>query len=244
MQSCRCEAVVLGVMDYREADRIVTLFTLEQGKIRGIARGAKKSVRRFGGALEPFARLQVEIGLKEGLAQLHTADIVTVFPGIRADLAKIGLAGYACELVNAMTPEGLHTPRLFRLLSAYLERLERFPAASSDRRFFELNLLNILGYRPALDECAACGAPLDNGGWFRRGAPGDGLWCERCGGGGKPVTATTLALLRQTLRTGRFGAVRFPPAELAEASAFLDAALASHLARPLKSLAFLQEIGE
>jgi DNA repair protein RecO (recombination protein O) len=244
MQSCRCEAVVLGVMDYREADKIVTLFTLEHGKIRGIAKSAKKSVRRFGGALEPFARLQVEIGLKEGLAQVHMADIVTVFAGIRADLSKIGHAGYACELTDALTPEGMRNPRLFRLLTAYLERLERFPTTPSDRRFFELNLLNILGYRPALEDCAACGAPLASGGWFRRGAFVDGLLCDRCGAGGKPVAVTTQALLRQSLCTGRFGAILFPPGALVEAGGFLDAALAAHLTRPLKSLAFLREIGE
>ncbi len=145
MLSCRCEAIVLGMMDYREADKIVTLFTLEQGKIKGMARGAKRSVRRFGGALELFARLKLEIGIKEGLAQLHTADIVSVFPRIREDLAKIGHAGYACELTDALLPEGACNPRLFRLLTSYLEYLERFPAASSDRRFFELNLLNVLG---------------------------------------------------------------------------------------------------
>lgn len=244
MQSSRCEAVVLGVMDYREADKIVTLFTLEHGKVRGIAKGAKRSVRRFGGALEPFARLQVEIGLKEGLSPMQMADVVTVFPGIRADLAKIGLAGYACELTDAMLAEGMRSPRLFRLLTAYLEHLDRFTAAPSDRRFFELNLLNILGYRPALEECAACGAPLAGEGWLRRGAAGDGLLCGRCGVGGKRVAATTLNLLRQALRTGRFGAILFTPAELAEAGVFLDAALALHLPRPLKSLAFLREIGE
>ena len=240
MQPCRCEAVVLGMMDYRESDKIVTLFTLEHGKLKGLARGAKRSVRRFGGALELFARLQVELVLKEGLAHIHLADIVTVFPGIRADLGKIGHAGYACELADHLLPEGLRNPRLFRLLTAYLEQLDDCSAAPSDRRFFELNLLNILGYRPELDQCAACGVELADRGWLRNS--GDtGLLCERCGRGGRPIAAATLALLRQALLTGRFGVLRFSPAELDEAGRLLDAAIASHLQRPLHALSFLRE---
>jgi DNA repair protein RecO (recombination protein O) len=243
MLSCRCEAIVLGVMDYREADKIVTLFTLEQGKIKGMARGAKRSVRRFGGALELFARLKLEIGIKEGLAQLHTADIVSVFPRIREDLVKIGHAGYACELTDALLPEGACNPRLFRLLTSYLEHLERFPAASSDRRFFELNLLNVLGYRPALEQCAECAAEL-GGAFFRPAAAACGLLCSRCGRGGSPVSAATITHLRQSLATGRFGVISFTPAGLDEAGRLLDAAIAAHIQRPLNALSFLREMGE
>jgi DNA repair protein RecO (recombination protein O) len=242
MDICRCEAVVLGVMDYREADKIVTLFTLEQGKLRGVARGAKRSVRRFGGALELFARLQVEVGLREGLVQLRMADIVSVFPGIRADLVKIAHAGYASELTDLLLPEGMRNPRLFRLLAAYLEHLDRFPAASSDRRFFELNLLNVTGYRPALEQCPECGAELAASGWYRHGTAAAGLLCGRCGAGGNRVSPAALALLRRTLLTGRFGAIVFSPAELDEAGRFLDSAIALHLERPLNALAFLREV--
>jgi len=243
MQSCRCEAIVLGVMDYREADKIVTLFTMEQGKIRGMARGAKRSIRRFGGALELFARLKLEIGIREGLAQLHTADIVTVFPYIRADLAKIGQAGYACELTDALLPEGLCNPRLFRLLTTYLEHLDRFPAAPSDRRFFELNFLNVLGYRPALEQCAECASELAGGAWFRPAAAACGLLCEQCGQGARPVSAETVALLRKALATGKFGVIGFSPAELDEAGRLLDSAIAAHIQRPLNALSFLREMG-
>ncbi len=243
-RSCRCEAVVLGMMDYLEADKIVTLFTLEHGKIRGIARGAKRSVRRFGASLELFARLELDVVLKEGLSLLQSADVVTVFPNIRCDLAKIGHAAYACELTDALLPEGLANPRLFRLLAVYLEHLERFPAVPSDRRFFELNLLNVLGYRPALGECAECGAPLDADIRFRHASAASGLLCGECGRGGSPLAAATLSLLRRALATGRFGVVSFPPAGLDEAGRFIDAAIAAHIQRPLNALAFLRETDE
>ena len=241
METCRCEAIVLGVSDYREADRLVSLFSLERGKIRGVARGAKRSVRRFGGALELFARLLLEITPSEGLARLLSADVVSIFAGIRTDLMKIALAGCAIELIDSLAPENMPYPRLFRLLATYLERLDTAPASPSDRRFFEVNLLNILGYRPPLEECADCGVAL--AGRTRLYVDGTGvLTCDRCGRGGRPVAPATVAFLQQALVTGRFGALSLSPDQLAEAALVLDPRLSVHLSRPLRSLAFLREI--
>jgi len=242
MESCRCEAILLGVADYGEADRLVTLFTLEHGKLRGLAKGAKRSLRRFGGILEPFARLTVQISIRSGLSRVVGADAATIFPRIREDLLKIGYAGYACESADLLLPEALPNPRLFRLLAAYLEHLDQAPPSSSDRRFFEVNLLNILGYRPALGQCASCGVDLGALTTRHAGAAG-GLLCGRCGRGGRVVSEGTVDLLEVSLRTGRFGAVNFSPAELAEAGSILDPAIASHVSRALKSLAFLREMG-
>jgi DNA repair protein RecO (recombination protein O) len=231
-------------MDFRESDRIVTLFTLEHGKIKGIARGAKKSVRRFGGALEPFARLRIEIALREGLSSIRQADIVSVFQGIRNDLEKIGLAGYACELTDLMLPEGMANPRMFRLLASYLEHLASFHPSSSDRRFFEMNFLNVLGYCPSLDHCAKCALELDKAAWVLYPMAANGLLCSVCGRGGIPLSMETVDLLRKSLKTGRFGAISFPPKSLEEAGKLLDHAIASHLNRPLSALSFLLETAE
>ena len=151
MRKSQTEAIVLRLTDYGEADRIVSLFTLEQGRLSGIARGAKRSRKRFGGALESFAHLRLQLHLGAGLPTLLSADIGSIFPGIRADLSKIGCAAYACELVERLTPEGEANPRLFRLLFCYLECLDLSPPSPSDRRFFAVNLLKILGYQPDLE---------------------------------------------------------------------------------------------
>jgi DNA repair protein RecO (recombination protein O) len=151
MKKAEAEAIVLRLTDYGEADRIVSLFTLEQGKLQGIARGAKRSRKRFAGALDPFAHLKLQLQFGPGLATLLSADIVGIFPGIRSDLAKIGTAAYACELVERLTPDEEPSPRLFRLLYCYLQRLDTAPLSPSDRRFFAVNLLKILGYQPELE---------------------------------------------------------------------------------------------
>ncbi|RQW89474.1 MAG: DNA repair protein RecO [Geobacter sp.] len=242
MQTNECEAIVLAALDYGESDRIVTLFTPEHGKVRAIARHGKKSVKRFSGALEIFARLRLHLVLKEGLSLLRTADIVTIFPHIRQDLLKIGYAGYACEVVDRFLPEAMYSPRLFRLLLSYLEQLDTFPSSADDRRFFELNLLNILGYRLSLEQCCRCGTEIDAlSGSVQYAAAGE-VFCGDCGSGGYLLSSATRTLLQKALMTGRFGVVRFPDASLLESGAVLDASIASHLTRPLHSLQFLQQV--
>ena len=242
MQTNECEAIVLAAMDYGESDRIVTLFTREHGKVRAIARHGKKSVKRFSGALEIFARLRLHLFLKEGLSSLRTTDIVTIFPHIRQDLLKIGYAGYACEVVDRFLPEAMYSPRLFRLLLSYLEQLDTFPSSADDRRFFELNLLNILGYRLSLEQCCRCGTEIGTlSGSVQYSAAGE-IFCGDCGSGGYLLSSATRTLLQKALMTGRFGMVRFPEASLLETGAVLDASIASHLTRPLHSLQFLQQV--
>ncbi len=233
---------MLAAMDYGETDRIVTLFTREHGKLRAIARHGKKSVRRFSGALEVFARLRARLVLKEGLSSIREADSVNVFPHIRNDLLKIGYAGYACELVDRLLPEAMGNPRLFRLLVSYLEQLAMCPPRADDRRFFEVNLLNILGYRPSLEQCCRCGARIDASSGTAWCCASGEIFCGDCGGSGLPLSPVTRLLMQKSMETGRFGVVCFPETSIIEAGALLDASLSSHLVRPLKSLQFLHEV--
>ena len=242
MQTEKLQAFVLSAMDYGDSDRIVSLFTLEHGRIRNFARGARNSRKRFGAALEPFTRIEAHIRLKqEGLSGLQQADILNIYPGIRLDLGRIAHALYACELIDAITPEGLSMPRLFRLQSAYLDRLEAVPASSADRRFFEINLLNILGYRPSLDACSRCNTPFNGSATL---LPGGELICRFCSSGGRQFDEITLKVLRYCLATGTFGLVAFPEPAMEQAGALLDEAAAAHTGRRLKSLDFLRQVAE
>ncbi len=241
MRENQCEAVILAVLDYGEADKIITLFTREHGKIKCIARNAKNSRKRFGGALEVFARLRLHIVLREGLSRLQGTDIVTIFPHIREDLSKIGYAGYACELSDRLLPEAQANARLYRLLVSYLEQLDSLPCCADDRRFFEVNLLNVTGYRPTLENCPNCGVELASAPLLRYSSTQSGISCGNCLRTGREVSQLTVSLLNAALQTGRFGAIRFPGTALDEAGEILDSIIASHLNRPLHSLSFLRE---
>lgn len=240
MRSVTDDALIIGLMDYRESDKIVTFFTREHGRLSGVARGAKRSVKRFGGSLELFSRLQLSFMPAEGLVTINEVDLITIFPAIRATLAGIAHAGYACELVGALSPERLASQRLFRLLTAYLEQLDRFPVSAADRHFFEINLLNILGYRPPLEECCRCGDPLGEGGGSWSGGQEGGISCPRCSRSGRPLGGGAIAGLSASLATGRFGHVSFSQGAMSEVDAYLEAFIAAHLQRPLKSRAFLR----
>jgi len=241
MRTDQTEAIVLATRDYGEADKIVILFTREHGKIGSIARNAKKSRKRFGGSLEVFARLRLQIVLKEGLSRLEGSDLITVYPHIRENLAKIGYAGYACELVDRLLPEAQPNTRMYRLLASYLEYLDSNPALADDRRFFEVNLLNILGYRIPLENCRQCGAALDAAAEMRCQPLNGGIYCVLCGRSGQKISRQTVTLLNRAMETGSFGKIRFPGESLREAGDIIDPAIASHLNRPLLSLNFLRE---
>lgn len=153
MQTEQVNAIVLSTLNYGDSDRIVSLFTLEYGHIRGFAKGARASRKRFGGLLEPANQLELVLSLKnDGLSRIERVENAVGNQELRQQLESLALALYACELTEALTPEGHPFPRLFRLLSALMNHLAQTTGTVADRRFFEINLLNILGYRPVLDE--------------------------------------------------------------------------------------------
>jgi len=236
------QCIVLSTLDYGDNDRIASLFSLEHGKIKGFARSARKSRKRFGAALESFARIDVQVRLKEGLCSLQQAGIRNIYPQIRSNLDCIALALYACELTDAITPEGVPLPRLFRLFSAYLDRMDSAGASEQDRRFFEINLLNILGYRPTLEECASCGTIFGNSGAVM--AACGQLSCRNCRDSGAVISHATIRFLQGCLRTGTFGLLAADAESLSQAGSLLDAAIAHHTGRQMKSADFLRQLSD
>jgi DNA repair protein RecO (recombination protein O) len=126
------------------------------------------------------------------------------------------------------------------LLAAYLERLETESAVEANRRFFEINLLNILGYRPSLETCTRCDSPFDGAGALLQ--DGGETSCRFCCSTGLPLSSLTLKSLSACLKTGTFGLVQFPGDTMQQAGGLLDEAVAAHSGRRLKSLEFLRQV--
>jgi DNA repair protein RecO (recombination protein O) len=217
----------------------VSLFTLEHGRLRGFARGARNSRKRFGPALETFARIELQLSHKEGLSSLRSADVLSLYTGIRGMLGAIAHGVYACELIEHLTPEGQPLPRLYRLLTAYLERLDSGRFDGADRRMFEINLLNILGYRPSLEGCSRCGSDFGEHGAIVL-EEGE-LVCRFCAATGRRLSSNSLQMLKSCLATGRFGLVDCDEESLLTIGLLLDESLAAHSGRKLKSLDFLRQ---
>jgi DNA repair protein RecO (recombination protein O) len=246
----KVEGIVLRVVDYGESDRIVTLLTRERGKVGAFARGARASRRRFAGLLEPFTLLGAELTDRRGdLLGLESASALRAHGGIRSDLARIAVAGYATELAGALVRDAEPHPELYELLAALLSALDTAPAHPAALRAYELGALAAAGYMPRLDSCARCGSPVPESRPVRLDPAHGGLLCAGCepaGGGGLPSLSpgTVAALLR--LQSGGLAAAASeslaPPAGR-EAREALTRFVEQLLGKRLASRKFLDEVG-
>jgi DNA repair protein RecO (recombination protein O) len=146
-------------VDYADADRIVTLLTVRFGKAAFIARGARRSKKRFGGVLQPFLLLEVEVNQGAGqLGSLLRAQISRSFPHIVTDLGLMAAGFAALELVRELTAEHEPDHAVFATAIALLEALDTGQLAPQNVLLcFEVRLLSLLGFAPQLDRCGLCG---------------------------------------------------------------------------------------
>jgi DNA repair protein RecO (recombination protein O) len=179
--SFRVEAVVLRHADYGEADRLLTLYTRQLGKTRALAKGARKIASRKAGHIEPFTYVKLQLAKGRDMPLVTQADTVDAYQALREDLVLTSQAAYVLELLDRFTYEDeIENSALFRLLTDTLSRL----ASKADPwlviRYYEIRLLDHLGFRPQLFECANCGReirPEDQYFSFSAG----GAICPRCG---------------------------------------------------------------
>ncbi len=181
--SHKARAIVLHTLDYGEADRIATFYTREFGKLKGIAKGARRSRRRFANALEPFSFTHVLFSRRnggEGLAMVDQCEIIDHYPAIRSDLEKSMAAAYLVELTGAFTVEGKKNESIFQLLVDFRGAMANDPLRPGLLSFFEIRLLGLAGYEPVLDRCTACNTPLDERRAYRFINSCGGLKCSHC----------------------------------------------------------------
>lgn len=261
MQSAISEAIVVRVVDYGEADRVATLLLRDVGKVAALARGARRSRKRFA-ALTLFARGEAHV--KEGRGELwamESFDVRRGYPRIGLDVTKVAHGAYACELARELLPAHHPEPRAYQLLADLLTLLDEGPppAGAAHLRIFELALLDALGFAPALDRCVACDRDLateaeDEGG-DQLDVRSGGVICGRCAGpapGRRPLPARVRRLLLRAQRASLvepaslFDGASADPARAREtwdgARDALQAILHEHLGRPLRSLEFINKL--
>ncbi len=163
MPSYTATGLVLHRLNTGETDKILTLFTREQGKLSAIAKGVRRAGSRISGATELFTETRFLLATGKSLEIVQQAEIQQTFPGIRADLDKLARATYLCELLDRLTAESdtLQSAELYDLTLSALYLLQRsttYPDAVVHA--YELHLLAAIGYAPALELCAKCGELL------------------------------------------------------------------------------------
>ncbi|MEZ4366935.1 MAG: DNA repair protein RecO [Kofleriaceae bacterium] len=191
--------LVLSTTPLGESDLVVTLLTEDHGKIAGVARGARRSRKRFAGALgfAVLSRFQLRPPRGE-LWTLEGADVVRVWSELAADLAAFAHAGYVLDLVRVMAPAEHADAELLALAIATFDGLTARGASAAGLRRFELALLDGAGSAPALAACVGCGTDdLARGATFD--AARGGVVCASCSASGRsagrPVAAATLTYL-------------------------------------------------
>src|SRR6266513_2662480 len=171
------EAIVLRTYPMREADLLVTLFTRLEGKVRGVARSAKKSKRRFGGALEPltYVRVYYDDRERQELVRLDSCDVLESPLANQVGYPRAVALGHVAEVLDELLPDREANDAVFRLALSVLAHLRgnefRIPLA-----YFELWMARLMGYLPDLSSCLNCGRTL-NGSRAYFHALADGLMC-------------------------------------------------------------------
>jgi len=239
------EAFVLRARPYGESDRIVTLITETQGKLTGIAKGAKNSRRRFAGTLEPFVHIRTVFRQRPSsdLAFLVRCEFLGVFRRFTSDLERFAAGSYVLELTDRMVFGRESGRDVYRLVAEVLALLDAGMAIEPLLRAFELHLLAASGYAPALDRCRMCGTPVARAETIYLAVERGGLLCRPCVPAGEavrpiaPATATELARLAADplARAAAGASVR----TLVEAATVAEHLLAAVTSGPLRSRDFL-----
>src|SRR3954465_3633872 len=171
------EAIVLRTYPLREADLLVTLFTRIEGKVHGVARSAKKSKRRFGGALEPltYVRAFYDVRERQELARLDACEVLESPMAAEVSYARAVALGHIAELLDELLPDREANDAIFRLAWTVLGALEA-GAIWMPLTYFDLWMVRLIGFLPEMGECLACGKRL-NGSRAYFHAMADGLMC-------------------------------------------------------------------
>jgi DNA repair protein RecO (recombination protein O) len=198
------EALVIGSMRYKEADRIITLYTRDRGRLGAIAKGVRRTKSKTGGRLEPFSL--VRASLHSGRGTLYTVvgvDTLRTFQGVRDELFRMEEGARLFVAVRHLFPAEEGSPPAFNLLVRGIARLAESPDASTAAGVVlatRLKLLTLLGYAPEVSHCAGCGGEEPLYGF----SPSlGGVVCDSCAGAGAsscfPLSAGALATLRVLL---------------------------------------------
>ena len=208
MTSTRTEALILRSIDFGESDRILHLLVPEIGRLPVIAKGARRSVRRFSGTLDLFNHVKVQIDLRRptSLARLDQASLIDPFIAIRGETARFALGCYLLELFDRLAPErGVRadTQRLFSFALGALRMVAERAPDPRLRTLIELRALDALGLRPELSRCVRCGSTPAGRGPVGFHVADGGVVCDRCCAsldGILRVQRGTLRALEQGLR--------------------------------------------
>jgi DNA repair protein RecO (recombination protein O) len=245
----KTEAIVLRTMNLGEADRVLTVLTPRLGKLRVIGKGVRRPRSRLGGGLEPFSDVQLVLAVGRTFDVITSVAIEDPHLGLRDDLEATAGAWYLVELADRFCEGSADSHDAFRLLAQGLAALDA-PAGAVRRgtvgRWYELHLLDVMGFRPELSRCIECGATIEPEGNAFSPVAG-GILCPSCGAtapGARLISADALKVMRHLQRSELSSVLRLELSRAVgrEVERLLHATISAVLERELRSRDFLEEV--
>ena len=239
------EAIVLRTYPLRESDLLVTLFTRMEGKVKGVARAAMKSRRRFGGALEPltYVRAFYDDRERQELARLDSCEVIESPLANEVGYARAVALAHVAELLDELLPDREASDAVFRLSLAVLHEL-RGNALWMPITYFELWMTRLMGFLPEFAECAGCGQALDSNRAFYH-ALADGIVCiddKRIASSELSIESRKIAAQMLRARVSEFAAIDWPKAVCADLRKFLIQILERHIEKKLVTVGMLEKL--
>jgi DNA repair protein RecO (recombination protein O) len=239
------EAIVLRTYPLRESDLLVTLFTRLEGKVKGVARAAKKSKRRFGGALEPmtYVRAFYDDRERQELARLDSCEVIESPMSGEVTYERAVALAHIAELLDQLMPDREASDAVFRLSLAVLQEL-RGSALWMPITYFELWMTRLMGFLPEFSECAVCGRALDGTRAYWH-ALADGLVCaddKRLASSEMSPESRKIAAQMLRSRASEFAGIDWPKGLAADLRKFLIQILERHIEKKLVTAGMLEKL--
>ena len=248
-ESFKTTGFVLRSLHYGDSDLIITFYSHEFGKLKGIAKGAKNSKKRFANVFEPFSLTNIIFTRKnrDMLAFIESCDIIDHYSAIRQDLEKTLIASYYIDLADHFSPEGKKNEDVFRLLQDFLQMLGTSKSSEAAVRFFEIRLLKLAGFEPELKHCITCKTPVANGNSYFFYAGEGGIKCSTCANPQRyeqPISAGTVRtlLLGREMAMEKIKLIALSETLAKESRSMLTGFISHVLGREVKSLKVMEQV--
>ncbi len=242
-------AFILRTWNFGESDLLVSFFDRERGKRRGIAKGAKRSKKRFGGILSPLFLVELDYFEKpsSSLVRIDGCTLIHYYSSLPSHLGKLLTGCCLLEILERVLPEGDGGEEFFLLLARTLDCLDREDQTGALLWIFLLRALALLGMQPQLSICIHCRRPLAPEGVFGFSVPLGGPVCGGCirqGTSTHRVNAETLRLMQSWLGVPEeaFSAAGIHEPRVREAKAIIERFYTHHVAREFRSLRILRAL--
>ena len=246
LKTYRCEAVVLGYTALGEADILATLFTKNQGKVRAVGKGARRTNSKLVGHLEPLTVIQISMFQGRTIDIISQAEVINSFSALKENLTGIAKGLYLAEMMDGFGAESSPNPDLFQLMVNTLRVIEADPESEMALRYFEYHLLEVSGLRPELYHCVECRNELEPD--AHRFSPNvGGTLCLKCSPEDahlRPLSLRALKVLRLLDRSQLAEACRLSIDDSlsSELNSLLSTTVTYWLGKEIRSNSFLEHL--